>query len=925
MTQRNNFEPLSDDIRFQSRILNTLPIGIGIYEVRDRNVQQVFLNDGFYSLMEDERKLRDFRKSGNFMSTIHPDDREKLSNDMIKVINGDDYLTLTCRVMTGSGTYRWIRMTSVAVKRENNYILVYSVYNSVEEEMENRQALEESQAILDMSIKAADMSVWEYDCINHCIIQKNNSVEKHGYGKIIPNVPDCLVDSGYVHKDSVNGFKRMFKELFEKQQVVHGDFYVQNGDRSGYWWENIILTPIFDDSGRMVKALGTSLDITERKIKEKQYYDQLGAMSENDDHNLIAKGQYNITRSKFEYYVAMREDGMDLKCEENFEDLLSKLLTVIVTEEKSIEARKIFNVEYLESEFDAGRYDGIFEYRRKFKDRPIVYALIKYLLAADPVTGDLMLFIYCLDNTSKKIEQLFIDNLCDQDLETFGVIDVSTGDYSQMHMKLMDTYDSFVTGHNYYNECMRIIDKYVISSEKEEMKTKLKINNILSKLEQEPVYMISYSVQVNGVIHRKKLIMKYTESSHDTILYTSSDITSLYAQEQDQLIKTQKALEAAQKATRAKSEFLSRMSHDIRTPLNAILGSTALAKADIGNPAAIANYIDNIDSAGHFLLGLVNNILDISKIESGKLMLHNDTCRFSEFKEEIERSIRPMMEIRNISFEIRMNCEYESICVDAVRYYQVFANLLSNAAKYTPMNGKVELIIENISTFEGVICIRNIVRDNGVGMSKEFMSHMFEPFTRDDDVEINKIEGSGLGLAIVKNIVDAMGGSITVNSELGLGTEFIVDIYVKADEKEENLVEETKQEDLSGLNGLKIMIVDDNDINIGIFKRLLELQGCSVIVAENGKAAVDCFKTSSQYGIDIILMDIRMPVMSGLDASRIIRSLNRKDSTQIPIIAMTADAFVDDVNKTRAAGMNEHLTKPVDPEKLYSIILKYCK
>lgn len=383
-------------------------------------------------------------------------------------------------------------------------------------------------------------------------------------------------------------------------------------------------------------------------------------------------------------------------------------------------------------------------------------------------------------------------------------------------------------------------------------------------------------------------------------------------------------IKKADEANRAKTEFLSRMSHDIRTPLNAILGTAALAKDEINTPEAMMESLNVITTAGQFLLGLINDILDINKIESGKIDLHPEPFDVSEFIHSIENTIRPLAEKKNISFHFEINCEKcKNIIVDRLRYKQIFFNLLSNAIKYTPEGGQVSFIADVQNVSDGLATIRNCVRDTGIGMSEEYMEHLYEPFTRDQNVTINKIEGSGLGLAIVKNIVDSMGGTIHVTSEPGKGTEFIVDVCLPVSDTENQLRMQKNIKADTELTNKRILLVEDNEINIQIAQKLLEKKGCLVTKAVNGLEAVNLIKESAARMFDLILMDIRMPVMDGLEAAEKIQALQSSYEEKIPIVAMTANAYTEDIKMSLDAGMCAHLSKPIEAEKLYAVIQQY--
>lgn len=378
----------------------------------------------------------------------------------------------------------------------------------------------------------------------------------------------------------------------------------------------------------------------------------------------------------------------------------------------------------------------------------------------------------------------------------------------------------------------------------------------------------------------------------------------------------------AESAAHAKSEFLSRMSHDIRTPMNAIIGLTHLAQEE-EDPQVVREYLHNIDTSSDFLLGLINDILDMSKIENGELTLKEDAYTREEFMNSINTVIKPLMDKREIQFVFRMEENVECIRVDRLRYNQIFFNLLSNAAKFTPKGGTVEFTTEGLPVRDDKVGIRFHIKDNGIGMSPEFLPHLYDPFSQERVKGGEDVKGTGLGLPIVKSLVDIMGGTISVQSELGKGTEFIVELYVPVAEAEtEKPVSEIGTENLKDA---RILLVEDNDINIYVAQLILEKAGCLVEIAKDGKEAVEHFKESGINYYHAILMDVRMPIMNGIDATKAIRALNREDAATIPIIAMTADAFDEERKKTLEAGMNYHLSKPINPRLLYKILSEFLK
>ncbi len=379
------------------------------------------------------------------------------------------------------------------------------------------------------------------------------------------------------------------------------------------------------------------------------------------------------------------------------------------------------------------------------------------------------------------------------------------------------------------------------------------------------------------------------------------------------------ALEQADAANYAKTDFLSRMSHDIRTPMNAIIGLTHLAKEEKSQDT-VRQYLDNIDVSSNFLLGLINDVLDMSKIESGALTLSPEPYEKTEFQQAINTVIGPLMKEKHITFTFEMTDIIGCILVDKLRFNQIFFNLLSNAAKFTPVGGHVDFIVTSLPVKDGLYGARYCIKDNGCGMSREFLPHIFETFSQERTKDNESEKGTGLGLPIVKSLTTAMGGTVAVESELGKGTQFTVEIYTPAAEKE--TAKKEKRETYDILKKAKILLVEDNDMNILVAQKLLEKAGCIIDVAKNGQQGVDLFNASKEGYYSAVLMDVRMPIMDGITAAKTIRSLDRKDAKTVPIIAMTADAFEEEKKKTAEAGMNYHLSKPINPQEMYDVLIE---
>ena len=374
----------------------------------------------------------------------------------------------------------------------------------------------------------------------------------------------------------------------------------------------------------------------------------------------------------------------------------------------------------------------------------------------------------------------------------------------------------------------------------------------------------------------------------------------------------------AQAANVAKTDFLSRMSHDIRTPINVINGMTELAMKE-ANPPDTQDYLKDIRSSSTFLLGLVNDILDMNKVESGKMELFPKPYAYREFKSYINAIITPMCVAKDIQFAVNCNREDSVLLIDKMRCNQIVFNLLSNAVKFTPQNGHISLDLTITPTTEGRALLSVCVRDDGIGMSEAFQKTMFTAFSQESQPEQQQSLGTGLGLAIVKNLVDIMGGSIRVESELGHGTAFF--IRIEAALVDLPAPEEKPSDHTANLRGKRVLLCEDQPMNAKIIVRLLRLQGVETDTAENGKIGVEKLRDAEPHFYDAVLMDVRMPVMNGLEAAKAIRAVpGREDLEQLPIIALTANAYDSDVRACLDAGMNEHLAKPIDKQTLYEAL-----
>ena len=392
---------------------------------------------------------------------------------------------------------------------------------------------------------------------------------------------------------------------------------------------------------------------------------------------------------------------------------------------------------------------------------------------------------------------------------------------------------------------------------------------------------------------------------------------------QQQKIANEKLAEAAKLANvanDAKTEFLSNMSHDIRTPINGIMGMTAIALKE-DNPQKTIDCLKKIQGASNHLMSLINDILDMSRIERGKIEITNSNLNIIRIVEECVSIVYGEMDDRNL--EINVNVDeviHSELFGDDLHLKQVLINIIGNAVKFTPDHGKIWIRIRETGHDSIKSFFQIEIEDNGIGMKEEFIKDIFKPFSQEASTSRTKYQGTGLGMAITKNIIELMDGSIEVESEYQKGTKFTVYLPFLINSRYQERILEKQEKNISGIS---ILLVDDNELNLEVAKELLEAEGAKVTTAWNGKEALDTFEREKEGTFDVIIMDIMMPVMDGLDATRRIRQFEKKDAQHIPIIAMTANAFREDIQKSLDAGMNEHISKPVDIDTIIMVISKF--
>lgn len=789
------------------------------------------------------------------------------------------------------------------------------------------ELLNESELTLREAIRQSQMDIWQYFPNEHKAIH-NMRGPVGSPGIELTNYPE-----------SYPGMKEIFPEDVQKflhyhEMVGLGDFDEDCDIRilhnSSLHWVRLHYIPCRDKNGSVTKAIGIRTDITEQKEVEQRFE------LENARRMTLEKDAAVVTCCNLTQNVLLETRSGEFECMDDdgnvsVESLLHFISTQIFTDHIEGELNTQYSLDNLKKAYVEGNRQLSTSYIRRNKAGRLRWVRSDVSLVEQPVTGDILAYFYTYDIHDEKQKELIYSSVVEEDVEMIAYVDVETRELHALRYGKKD-YEFSEESSDYDTNVELFTSRRVQPDDRQLCIRDMKFTNVLAGLERQPVHSITYQLKdAQGNLRRKNLRYYYLNTRRKTIVMTRRDITDYYEEEQKRNGLLRQALEDAKQASRAKSEFLSRMSHEIRTPMNAIIGLTDMSLHRHGDTDYVLDKLYKIQDSAHFLLQLINDILDISRIESGKMSLQEKRTDFAGFLSELDVLIMTGTQEKDIHYQRECRGEWEnSYSFDSLRVKQVLVNILSNAVKFTPKGGTVEFL---------VLCGRPqgdrtemtfVIRDTGIGIQEEFLSRIFEAFEQQDGGNTAAYGGSGLGLSISKHIVDMMGGSIEVESREQEGSVFTVILPFKRVTEEWQAVEmkspfrmpeERADEFLEyDFSGKRVLLAEDNAINREIATSILEEKGFLVETAENGQKAVELYESREDGYYHAILLDIRMPVMDGLEAAGRIRNAGKRDSRSIPIVAMTANAFEEDRKICLEAGMNEHLGKPVEAEKLYAML-----
>ena len=886
---------------------------------------------------------------GKVINTIHPDDREQV----IKDIGGEYYEGLTYettyRMPRKDGSWFWTVDRGKVIRTEDGKLAIISACQDMTAFVERHKKLEEQNMLSQETISQIPGGY------HRCSLE-----EGHSFLYISDRFLDIL---GWTREEIRTEFQNKFDNMLHPDdRNLSSDFVIRILDtcgrgstkdqiyrllgKDGYHWVTDATTLV--KSGNQTFFQGNITDITDfvkyKEIKEKELEDSnqilnernriLSALSRDYTTVLLCdlkQDTFEVVKGDNFTHNGPEEKQQSVRGSNCYSERIRYFFENILIKESAPEYLERLLPEYLMNELQ--EKDSIEIYHKIIpNEKGFRHFLAKAVrLSNEEDHFKIILGVRSVDEIMKKEQAIELQREIIEGLgkEYFSVLVVELDKDRVLSYRESGENGKIIS--DFCRKCgnrwSKIIPSYaktmVSDNTNGEFEKQLGLEALCS---QEEDYSMTYEFKSETGINYHQVRVAYVKKKDGArvAVVGTRNIDSLIKKERMQEEKLKKAYAAAENANKAKTEFLNNMSHDIRTPMNVILGYNQLMKSQLTEPKQL-DYQKKIEQSGKLLLAIINNVLDMARIESGKMKVDENYEIVGEVVDEIISTFSSEAEERGIHLSGSMKVTHRNILCDGTKIREIYVNLVSNAIKYTPRGGNVTITVEELPCEkEGYMMVKVEIKDTGIGMSKEYLPTLFEPFSREQNTTTGRVGGTGLGMPIVKKMIDLMGGSIEVASELGKGTVFTFTLMHKiADRKFYSQKTEAAETSEMGknLSGKHVLLAEDNDLNAEIAVTVLEETGIVIERVEDGIQCVNRVVQMSPGTYDLILMDIQMPNMDGYKATRCIRRLDDKKKAEIPIIAMTANAFAEDRKKAFDAGMNGHIAKPIDIEKLGAVIL----
>ncbi len=921
-------------------LLKNIPGGVILFDIGEQ-IKLTFCSEGLFEMIGMKPQEMLAATADNPFVFIHPEDVSLLESTLKTVLSKKGVCETIFRLRSAPETYRYVHLRCVwgGVDPDTQNQQIYGILTDADEKTRAEQDAELHRRRFNLVVNESDVTVWEYDIENGVVIPEPYHMLKQIPALPHSDFPQCFIDKGYIETDSIADYLQLHRRIVRGTVSASADIAFKiNGIRTE--WHRIKYVTIFDELNRPIRAMGCSVDITAQKEQEKMFNQELAFHRETNTDHLVASVRANVTKDLVSdcYNPVNGHSYARL----TMTSLVMQASETIPNKEEREQFLALFLPANLQQNYKSGERRLMYEYHRVLADGHNSWVRTIIRMVEDPLTGDVAGFINTYNVDNYKTMNAVIERITKTNFDFMGLISLVDSEFVPLSVK--PGVRLGLSGPWKYDAASlrRVSQNY--DADAASIGNKGDLSTVIMNLENNDVYSFTSEMAENGVTARKQHSYMYLDEERNKIVVYRSDVTDVYREEQRQKETLRHALSLAEQSNIAKTEFLSRMSHEIRTPMNAIIGMANLANSSINDPVTAKECIDKVELSAKFLLELINDILDMSRIESGKMALNRQPFAIAELLQSVEIICSNLAKEKGVIYQ--QTCDNNvsvSYGGDQMKLKQVLINLINNAVKFTPAGGTVSLKAEEERIIGSEALMKFTIADTGIGMSPEFMKTMFEPFSQENTGSTSVYGGTGLGLAISRNLAYLMGGTIEVASEKGKGSVFtvwvkldVIDTPVTVDHNDyqsEDLVtvdqiehtEALSEIDVVNINfaGKRVLLVEDHMLNIEVAKKLLMAKDLEVDVAKNGKIGVDMFCDHTQNYYDAILMDIRMPVMDGIAATQVIRALHRPDAQTVPIIAMTANAFADDVEQTHKAGMNAHLAKPIEPDLLYRTLYQF--
>ena len=921
--------------QFYQTLVQNLPGGIAVirFDMAKKQMLPEYISEGFAAMtgMSTDEAYALYKNDAT--AGIHPDDLDyiigRLNQHLKKHL---DTCESIYRLRKKDGSYIWIKNNSSLILSPNEIPLVYAVYSDITKEIEAQNKLR--QKYNDLLLRQQNYPLSNEILSGYCDITANRILRIYDKTGIDP-----LQKFGFERQNFFKGLATLIESPEERQHFLNTFlnapllekfaqginsqelecFIRMPHDNSGHYLKCVINMIESPDNGHTIGVLSV-LDLTQFKIN-----DQISMHLAHAHYDFIATCDFNSYSYQL-FFTNRKANLMPPEQGSYSKNIVAFLQTFTVPKDREF-CMEMFDPANMQRRL---YHENSYSFHYSLKDEQghiytknmIVFLIDQRLNKVGMARADITDYVR---------EQRALLNTLAYTFEQLSIINLVTKEFTMYTRKSVLQNLSPYKCADFNRALHKLSLPYTKLAADETAAEKFSLPVILSRLAEKPQgYEFTLPYLANdGSEKNKQINVLWGDEGHHTICLVRCDVTDIISAEKNSRSVLQNALDLAQEANRAKTDFLSAMSHDIRTPMNAIIGMTDLALDDLDNRQHLSEYLDIIKSSSSHLLTLINDILDMSRIEKGKLKLARTSFNLSVEIDRFCSRYQLLMDKNSLNFLHNAELLHCNCIGDTAQLQRIWDNLVSNACKFTPPGGTVTFsACELPSDNERLGWYKFTISDTGIGIDSESLQHLFDPFFRSSDVISKHIEGSGLGLAIVKNIVDYKGGTISVTSRQGEGTTFTVTLPLHFDTAAEHPVEKPTHTFGSAdfdFSGKSLLLAEDHPINQKVAELILEKTGAAVTIVENGLQCTELFTGSAKGSFDAILMDIQMPVMNGYEAAQAIRSSTHPQSATIPIIAMTANAFAEDIKNALSAGMNAHIAKPIDPQKLYETLAAYIK